>query len=157
MTYRINQTIRSNSTWKGFFNDYIATIPFSTIQAKFPNMTESEWETAKADIIDYGNTRQLLSGVTFYSSTPNPDGNGSAQVWEWADEQSYLVWTQDSKHAAMIEKYGIISTLRHRGEVSLKGDFASAIDAPDVKLGTFVSALYAMENDSLLSITDETI
>lgn len=157
MTYRITQSIKSNGTWKGFFSEYLVNIPFSTIQAKFPAMTESDWETAKAEILDYVNNRQLIAGVTSYTSTPNSDGNGSTQVWEWADEQSYLVWTQDSKHTTMMEKYGIISTLRHRGEVSLKGDFAPAIDDPDIKLGTFVTGLYAIENDSLLSITDETI
>jgi hypothetical protein len=47
--------------------------------------------------------------------------------------------------------------LKHRGEVSLKNDFTPAIDDPGIKLGTYVSALYAIDNDSVLSIEESII
>ena len=157
MTYRITATVALKGTYIGF-TDYVDSLPFSTIQEKYPEMTEADWNAAKAEIINYARGRSTLPGVTSFTETFAEDGNGLTHVWEWADEQAYLDWKNLPIHLEMTSKYDISFLLARRVvNSSLKDLFSTPGMMENALLGRYLMGLYHIEHDSIQTITDETV
>ena len=157
MTYRITLTVALKGTYIGF-SDYIDSLPFSTIQEKYPEMTEADWNAARVEIITYVKGRSSLPGVTSFTETFTEDGNGITHVWEWADEKAYEAWQTLPIQIEMEEKYDVSFALRKRVTLlELKPLFAPVITNNNVLLGRYLMALYHVDNDTIQTITAESI